>query len=151
MIKEIDEILSKFIRGQGLVCLILSVIYSTGLFLVGLKFGILLGVFAGIISFVPYVGSVIGGALTIILGFSQFGVSSQLFLICSIFIFGQLLESYFLTPKLVGDAIKLNPIWIIFALLTGAYLSGFVGVLISLPVAAILGVVVRHYFIKIFE
>ena len=151
LIREIDNILSKFIRGQSLVCLTLSVIYSIGLFLVGLKFGILLGVFAGIISFVPYVGSVIGGALTIILGFLQFGISLQLIIISSIFIFGQLLESYFLTPKLVGEAINLNPIWIIFALLTGAYLSGFVGVLISLPIAAVFGVIIRHYFVKIFK
>ena len=71
--------------------------------------------------------------------------------ISSVFVFGQLFESYYLTPKLVGEAIKLNPIWIIFALLTGAYLYGFVGVLISLPVAAVLGVVIRHYFTKIFE
>ena len=151
LIRKIDDILSKFIRGQGLVCLILSMVYSTGLFLIGLKFGILLGLFAGIISFVPYVGSVLGGALTIILGFLQFGISPQLIIISSIFIFGQLLESYFLTPKLVGEAIKLNPIWIIFALLTGAYLSGFIGILISLPIAAVIGVVVRHYFYKMFE
>ncbi len=150
LVREIDVVLSKFIRGQGLVCLVLSVIYSLGLFLVGLKFGILLGIFAGIISFVPYLGSFIGGGLTLILGFSQFGFSPQLIYVLFIFIFGQLLESYFLTPKLVGEAIKLNPIWIIFALMTGAYLSGFVGVLISLPIAAIIGVVVRHYFTKLF-
>ena len=150
LISEIDVVLSKFIRGQGLVCLVLSVIYSFGLFLVGLKFGILLGIFAGIISFVPYLGSFVGGGLTLILGFSQFGIAPNLIFITIIFIFGQLFESYFLTPKLVGEAIKLNPIWIIFALMTGAYLSGFVGVLISLPIAAILGVVVRHYFIKLF-
>ncbi len=150
LIREIDLVLSKFIRGQGLVCLTLSAIYSLGLFLVGLKFGILLGIFAGIISFIPYLGSFIGGGLTLILGFSQFGISPHLIFITIIFISGQLFESYFLTPKLVGEAIKLNPIWIIFALMTGAYLSGFVGVLISLPVAAIFGVVVRHYFIKLF-
>ena len=150
LIREIDVVLSKFIRGQSLVCLTLSVIYSLGLFLVGLKFGIMLGVFAGIISFVPYLGSFIGGGLTFILGFSQFGISPHLIFIIAIFIFGQLFESYFLTPKLVGEAIKLNPIWIIFALMTGAYLSGFVGILISLPVAAIFGVVIRYYFIKLF-
>ncbi len=151
LIAEIDNVLSKFLRGQGLVCLALSVLYSVGLFLVGLKFGILLGIFAGVISFVPYLGSFIGGGLTLVLGFAQFGISHQLIFISTIFIFGQLFESYFLTPKLVGEAIKLNPIWIIFALMTGAYLSGFAGVLIALPIAAILGVVVRHYFKKIFE
>ena len=150
LIREIDVVLSKFIRGQGLVCIVLSVIYSLGLFLVGLKFGILLGIISGIISFVPYLGSFIGGGLTLILGFSQFGISPQLIFVFIIFIFGQLFESYYLTPKLVGEAIKLNPIWIIFALMTGAYLSGFVGILISLPIAAVIGVVVRHYFIKLF-
>ncbi len=151
LIKEIDEVLSKFIRGQGFVCIVLSIIYSVGLFLLDLNFGILLGIFAGIISFVPYVGSFIGGGLTILLGFSQFGISPEIMLIFLIFIFGQLFESYFLTPKFVGEAIKLNPIWIIFALLTGAYLSGFIGVLISLPIAAVLGVIVRHYFVKIID
>ena len=149
LIKEIDKVLSKFIRGQGLVCLTLSIFYGIALFLVGMKFGILLGIFAGIISFVPFIGSFLGGGLTIILGFSQFGLSFELTILLLIFVFGQLLESYYLTPKLVGDAIKLSPIWIIFALSTGAFLSGFVGVLISLPVAAVLGVIVRYYFIKL--
>ena len=149
LIKEIDKVLSKFIRGQGLVCLTLSIFYGIALFLVGMKFGILLGIFAGIISFVPFVGAFLGGGLTIILGFSQFGLSFELTILLLIFVFGQLLESYYLTPKLVGDAIKLSPIWIIFALSTGAFLSGFVGVLISLPVAAVLGVIVRYYFIKL--
>ena len=149
LIKEIDKVLSKFIRGQGLVCLTLSIFYGIALFLVGMKFGILLGIFAGIISFVPFIGAFLGGGLTIILGFSQFGLSFELTILLLIFVFGQLLESYYLTPKLVGDAIKLSPIWIIFALSTGAFLSGFVGVMISLPVAAVLGVIVRYYFIKL--
>ena len=150
LIKEIDQVLAKFIRGQGLVCFILSVFYGIGLFLVDIKFGIMLGIFAGIISFIPFVGAFLGGGLTMILGFSQFSFSFELLILLLIFIFGQLLESYYLTPKLVGDAIKLNPVWIIFALSTGAFLSGFVGVLIALPVAAVLGVLVRHYFIKLF-
>ncbi len=149
LIKEIDEVLSKFIRGQGLVCLTLSIFYGIALFLVGMKFGILLGIFAGIISFVPFIGAFLGGGLTIILGFSQFGLSFELTTLLLIFVFGQLLESYYLIPKLVGDAINLSPIWIIFALSTGAFLSGFVGVLVSLPVAAVLGVIVRYYFIKL--
>ena len=150
LIKEIDQVLAKFIRGQGLVCIILSVFYGIGLFLVGIKFGIILGIFAGVISFIPFVGAFLGGGFTLILGFTQFGVSFELLTLLLIFVFGQLFESYYLTPKLVGDAIKLNPIWIIFALSTGAFLAGFVGVLISLPVAAVLGVLVRYYFIKLF-
>ena len=150
LIKEIDQVLAKFIRGQGLVCLTLSVFYGIGLFLVGMKFGIILGIFAGVISFIPFVGAFLGGGFTLILGFIQFGMSFELLTLLLIFVFGQLFESYYLTPKLVGDAIKLNPIWIIFALSTGAFLAGFVGVLISLPVAAVLGVLVRYYFIKLF-
>ena len=150
LIKEIDQVLAKFIRGQGLVCIILSFFYGVGLFLVGIKFGIILGIFAGIISFIPFVGAFLGGGFTLILGLTQFGMSFELLTLLLIFVFGQLFESYYLTPKLVGDAIKLNPIWIIFALSTGAFLAGFVGVLISLPVAAVLGVLVRYYFIKLF-
>ena len=150
LIKEIDQVLAKFIRGQGLVCIILSIFYGIGLFLVGMKFGIILGIFAGVISFIPFVGAFLGGGFTLILGFTQFGMSFELLTLLLIFVFGQLFESYYLTPKLVGDAIKLNPIWIIFALSTGAFLAGFVGVLISLPVAAVLGVLVRYYFIKLF-
>ena len=150
LIKEIDQVLAKFIRGQGLVCLILSAFYGIGLFLIGIKFGIILGIFAGILSFIPFIGAFLGGGLTLILGFAQFGVSMELLMLLLIFVLGQLIESYYLTPKLVGDAIKLNPIWVIFALSTGAFLSGFVGVLISLPVAAVLGVLIRHYFFKLF-
>ena len=149
LIKQIDVVLSKFIRGQGLICLILSVFYSLMLFFLGIEFGILLGLFAGMISFIPYVGAVLGGGLTLTLGFFQFGFSIELFYLLLVFLLGQVLESYYLTPKLVGDAIGLNPIWILFSLLTGAHLAGFIGVLISLPVAAILGVLIRHYFFKI--
>ena len=151
LMEEIDVVLSRFIRGQGLVCLILSVFYSITLYLIDINFGILLGLFAGLISFIPYVGAFLGGGLALILGFSQFGFSNELLFLLVIFISGQLIESYYLTPKFVGNAIKLNAMWIIFALLTGAHLAGFIGILISLPVAAIVGVLVRHYFNKIFE
>ena len=151
LIEEFDIVLSRFIRGQGLVCLILSVFYSITLYLIDMNFGILLGLFAGLISFIPYVGAFLGGSLALMLGFSQFGFSSELLFLSIIFISGQLVESYYLTPKFVGNAIKLNAMWIIFALLTGAHLAGFIGVLISLPVAAIIGVLVRHYSNKIFE
>ena len=92
LIKEIDQVLAKFIRGQGLVCFILSVFYGIGLFLVDIKFGIILGIFAGIISFVPFVGAFLGGGLTMILGFSQFRFSPELLILLIIFIFGQLPE-----------------------------------------------------------
>ena len=147
---EIDQVLSKFIRGQGLICLFLATFYSISLLLVGIKFGILLGIFSGLISFIPYVGAFLGGGLTLVLGFFQFGMSIEILILLFIFLSGQLLESYYLTPKFVGNAINLNPIWVMFALLTGAHLAGFVGVLISLPVAAIFGVLARHYIVKLF-
>ena len=149
LIKQIDIVLSKFIRGQGMVCLILSIFYSFSLFFLGIEFGILLGLFAGMISFIPYIGVLLGGGLTLILGFFQFGFSFELLYLSLVFLFGQVLESYYLTPKFVGDAIGLNPIWVLFSLLTGAHLAGFVGVLISLPLAAILGVIMRFYFFKV--
>ena len=149
LIKQIDIVLSKFIRGQGMVCLILSIFYSFSLFFLGIEFGILLGLFAGMISFIPYIGMLLGGSLTLILGFFQFGFSSELLYLSLVFLFGQVLESYYLTPKFVGDAIGLNPIWVLFSLLTGAHLAGFVGVLISLPTAAILGVIMRFYIFKV--
>ena len=147
---EIDQVLSKFIRGQGLICLFLATFYSISLLLVGIKFGVLLGIFSGLISFIPYVGAFLGGGLTLVLGFFQFGMSIEILILLFIFLSGQLLESYYLTPKFVGNAINLNPIWVMFALLTGAHLAGFVGVLISLPVAAIFGVLARHYIVKLF-
>ena len=149
LIKQIDIVLSKFIRGQGMVCLILSIFYSFSLVFLGIEFGILLGLFAGMISFIPYIGVLLGGGLTLILGFFQFGFSFELLYLSLVFLLGQVLESYYLTPKFVGDAIGLNPIWVLFSLLTGAHLAGFVGVLISLPVAAILGLIMRFYFFKI--
>ena len=151
LIKQVDIVLSKFIRGQGLICLILGFFYSFTLFFLGLEFGILLGLFAGMTSFIPYVGAILGGGLALILGFFQFGFSSDLFYLFLIFIFGQVFESYYLTPKLVGEAIGLNPIWILFSLLSGAHLAGFTGILISLPVAAILGVIIRYYFFKMID
>ena len=149
LIKQIDIVLSKFIRGQGMVCLILSIFYSFSLFFLGIEFGILLGLFAGMISFIPYIGVLLGGGLTLILGFFQFGFSFELLYLSLVFLFGQVLESYYLTPKFIGNAIGLNPIWVLFSLLTGAHLAGFVGVLISLPLAAILGVIMRFYFFKV--
>lgn len=151
IISEIDSVLSKFIRGQGLVCIILSSFYSIILFLIDIQFGILLGIFAGLISFIPYFGAFLGGGLTLILGFLQFGIAPELCYLALTFIFGQLGESYYLTPKFVGDAIKLNAIWIIFALLIGANLAGFVGILIALPVAAMIGVLVRYFYNLIIE
>lgn len=141
--KEIDRTLSGFLRGQSLVCLSLAGIYSVGLTLVGLQYGATIGIIAGVLSFIPYVGSGFGLVVSMILAFIQFDNMTSIGLVFAVFIFGQALEGYVLTPKLVGDRVGLHPAWIIFALFAGGTLLGFAGVLIAVPVAAVLGVLIR--------
>ena len=143
---EIDTTLSGFIRGQALVCLALGLIYSVGLILVGLDYGLAIGVTAGVLSFMPFVGSLFGWVSGLILALVQFeGDWVRVGMVACVFLTGQFLESYVLTPKLVGHRVGLSPIWILFALITGAKLMGFTGVLIAVPTAAILGVLVRFF------
>lgn len=151
IIDDVNLTLSNYIRGQGLICLFLSVFYSILLYFTSLDFGIILGLFVGIISFIPYIGATLGFFIAIILGVIQFGIDYELIIILFIFIFGQVLESYYLTPKLVGDAIRLNPIWIIFALSIGGNYFGFVGILMAIPLAGIIGVISRHLFNLLFN
>jgi len=139
----IDRILAGFVRGQASVCLVLATWYGFWLSVVGLPSGLLVGIATGLISFVPYVGAAIGLAVgTFIAGFYFQDISSVL-LVMAVFISGQTLESYVLTPKLVGDRVGLHPLWIIFALMAGGVLFGFTGVLLALPVSAVIGVLVR--------
>lgn len=140
---EIDKTLSGFIRGQALVCLSLGLIYGIGLSLVGLKYGATVGIIAGVLSFIPYVGSGFGLIVSMILAFVQFDDALSIGMVLGVFLIGQTLEGYVLTPKLVGDRVGLHPVWILFALFAGASLMGFVGVLIAVPVAAIIGVLIR--------
>ena len=116
---EINKILASFIRGQALVCIILGAFYSIGLTVVGLKFGLVVGFVAGIISFIPYVGSLIGLFVSIGLAIAQFGEWNQVLYVAIVFFIGQFLEGYFLTPKLVGGSVGLHPVWVMFALLVG--------------------------------
>ena len=139
----IDRTLASFVRGQGSVCLVLMVYYGTALSLAGLDFGIVVGIFVGGISFIPFVGAILGGVLSISLAAIQFPDWQPIVIVGVIFVIGQVLEGNVLTPKLVGDAVGLHPVWVIFALLAGGTLFGFVGVLLSLPVAAIIGVIGR--------
>jgi len=140
---EINRTLSGFLRGQALVCLCLGLIYGIGFSLFGLKYGATIGLVAGILSFIPYVGSTFALISSQILGFVQFDSLWPLLRLFCVFVVGQTLEGYVLTPKLVGDRVGLHPVWILFALFAGASLLGFVGVLIAVPVAAIVGVLVR--------
>jgi predicted PurR-regulated permease PerM len=142
---QIDEILAGFVRGQITVCFLLAVFYATGLSVVGLDAGIVVGVTAGLTSFIPYVGAVFGVALGLAMGLGQFGADYvMLAQIAGVFVLGQFLEGNVLTPRLVGDRVRLHPVWIIFALLAMGNLFGFIGLLLAIPVAAAAGVLVRY-------
>ena len=138
-----DSTLSGFVRGTGMVCIILAVFYAATLSLAGLQFGLAIGLAAGFLSFVPYLGSLGGLVICVGLAFLQFDESWRIAVIAGIFIFGQLVEGLVLTPKLVGDRIRLHPVWVIFAVLGGGTLFGFAGMLLALPIAALIGVVIR--------
>lgn len=139
----IDETLASFVRGQGSVCLILGGFYAVGLTLAGLDFGVIIGLFSGLISFVPFVGSIFGGLLSIGLAAMQFDTLTPIAIVAAVFVAGQAIEGNFLTPNLVGEAVGLHPVWVIFALLAGGALFGFLGILIAVPVAAVIGVLTR--------
>jgi predicted PurR-regulated permease PerM len=142
--RQIDATLASFIRGQGLVCLILGGFYGIALMLAGLNFGLVVGVFAGLISFIPYVGSLVGGSLAIGLALFQFwGDWLWIGVIAGIFVFGQFVEGNILSPKLVGESVGLHPVMLIFALTVFGTLFGFVGLLVAVPVSAMLGVFAR--------
>ena len=140
---EIDKTLAAFVRGQSSVCLVLALIYSIGLTIVGLQSGLLVGLGAGLISFIPYLGAATGLAIGISIAVFQFNEWLPILMVAGIFFTGQTLESYVLTPRLVGDRVGLHPVWIIFALLAGGALFGFTGVLLAVPVAAVIGVLIR--------
>jgi predicted PurR-regulated permease PerM len=156
---EIDAVLAAFVRGQISVCLILGTFYAVALALTGLQFGLVVGALAGAISFIPYVGSLVGGALAIGLALFQFwnavpvtdaaGVVTlapdwlRIGLVAGIFFVGQFLEGNFITPKLVGESVGLHPVWLLFALSAFGALFGFLGLLVAVPVAAAIGVLAR--------
>ncbi len=140
----IDQTLSGFIRGQSNVCLMLAVFYGAGLSFVGLEFGMFIGIATGILAFLPYVGMFIGMTAGIIVALFQYGGDIQsIGAVIAVYVVGQFIEGNFVTPKLVGDKVGLHPVWIIFGLLAGGSLFGFVGVLIAIPVTAVVGVLSR--------
>ncbi|WP_065328893.1 AI-2E family transporter [Tritonibacter mobilis] len=156
--REIDRVLSSFIRGMGMVCVILGSYYAVALMLVGLNFGLAVGFVAGLVTFIPYLGAIIGGVLAIGLALFQFwgaleGADGEMIrqgtdwlriaLVAGIFVIGQMVEGNFLTPKLVGNSVGLHPVWLLLALSVFGALFGFVGMLIAVPVAAVIGVVAR--------
>ena len=141
--REVDDTLAGFLRGQGMVCFILAGFYAIGLTVAGLDFGLIVGLIAGFLSFIPYVGSLVGLFLSVGLALAQFDSFVDVAIVAAVFFVGQAVEGNFLTPKLVGEKVGLHPVWVMFALLAGGALFGFVGVLLAVPVAAIVGVGVR--------
>ncbi len=143
-LSRIDKVLAGFVRGQTLVSISLGVIYAVGLTAVGLEFGLVIGLGTGILSFVPFVGMVVGFATAMVVGLLQWGVDpGHLLLLAAVFAVGQVLESAVLQPRLLGGSVGLHPVWVIFGVLAGGALFGFVGVLLAVPVAAAVGVLVR--------
>jgi len=142
--REMDEAIAAFVRGQTAVCLILGSFYAVSLTLAGLSFGLLIGLLSGLITFIPYVGSMTGLVLATGVAIAQFWPEyTPILIVLGIFFVGQFLEGYVLAPKLVGESIGLHPVWLMFALFAFGYLFGFVGLLIAVPLAAVIGVLAR--------
>ncbi|ASG22602.1 AI-2E family transporter [Nitrospirillum viridazoti] len=142
-LRAVDRTLAGFVRGQATVCLALGAFYALAMTAVGLNFGLVIGLIAGILSFIPYVGTVVGFGASVGVALFQFHDLWREGLVVALYILGHLLEGYVLTPKLVGDKVGLHPVWVMFALLAGGSLFGFTGVLLAVPVAAVIGVLVR--------
>ncbi|MEM1111344.1 MAG: AI-2E family transporter [Pseudomonadota bacterium] len=144
MVKEADEVVGAFLRGQFIVMCALGTIYGFGLWMIGVQLALVLGVIAGLASIVPYLGFIVGILASAVAAYAQFQEWTMLIWVALVFGVGQLLESMVLTPVLVGDRIGLHPVAVIFALMAGGQLAGFLGVLLALPVAAVVMVFLRH-------
>jgi predicted PurR-regulated permease PerM len=148
---QINKTLGSYLRGQCLVCLFLAAIYSIGLMLTGLDYALTIGIATGILAFIPYIGFLIGLLSAVGLAIAQSQDWTLVGWVGLVFLTGLFVESYFLTPTLIGERIGLHPVWIIFALLCGGLLFGFMGMFLAMPVAATLGVIVRFFIAKYFH
>lgn len=147
LLAQCDEVLSAFIRGQLIVMVAIGIVYSVGLWLAGLNFALLVGIIAGLFTIVPYLGFAVGLGLSIIMALVQFDSVIPLLWVLLVFAVGHVLENMILTPLLIGDKIGLHPVAVIFAVLAGGHLLGFVGVLLALPIAAVIMVLIRHFYL----
>jgi len=143
--REVDRILSAWVRGQALCCLLLALFYAGGLTAVGLDLGLVVGLTAGALSFIPYVGSITGAVASIGLAFAQFPTWHGVVAVVVVFIVGQILEGYVIYPRFLGDRVELPAVWVIFALFAGGAAFGFLGVMLAVPVAATVGVLARFW------
>ena len=143
--QECHSVLGAFVKGQFLVMFLLGIVYAVGLQLIGLEVGLIIGMVAGLASIIPYLGFAVGIVAAVIASLFQFGLDwMQLLLVAVVFMVGQMVEGYILQPFLLGDKIGLSPVAVVFAVLAGAQLAGFMGMLIALPVAAVIVVLLRH-------
>lgn len=143
LIADINLTMSGYIRGQTMVCLIMATFYSIGFTSIGLNSGFALGLFCGIITFVPFIGAIFAFLVSVLICFIQFLSVTKLVILVALFAIAQFIEGHFLVPNLVGKRVNLHPVWIIFGLMAGANLLGFVGVLIALPLTAFISVLVK--------
>ena len=143
--REVDRILSAWVRGQLLCCLILAVFYALALTVVGLDLGLIVGIAAGLLSFIPYVGSITGGVTAIGLALAQFPDWRGVIAVAAVLVMGQTLEGYVIYPRFLGDRVELPAVWVIFALFAGGAAFGFLGVMLAVPVAATIGVLCRFW------
>ena len=143
--REVDRILSAWLRGQAMCCLALIIYYAVALSLVGLDLGLIVGMAAGLLSFIPYVGSITGLIAAVGLASAQFPTWGGVAMVVGVFVVGNILEGYVIYPRFLGDRVELHAVWVIFALFAGAAAFGFLGVLLAVPVAATIGVLCRFW------
>ena len=143
--REVDRILSAWLRGQAMCCLILALFYAVTLSAVGLDLGLIVGLSAGLLSFIPYVGTIAGGVSAIGLAMAQFPTWGGVIMVAVVFVLGQLLEGYVIYPRFLGDRVELHAVWVIFALFAGGAAFGFLGVMLAVPAAATIGVLCRFW------
>jgi predicted PurR-regulated permease PerM len=143
--REVDRILSAWVRGQALCCLLLALYYAASLTVAGLDLGLIVGLMAGLLSFIPYVGSITGGLTAVGLALAQFAHWRGVAVVGGVLVVGQILEGYVIYPRFLGDRVELPAVWVIFALFAGGAAFGFLGVMLAVPVAATIGVLARFW------
>ncbi|MCW8084099.1 AI-2E family transporter [Sabulicella glaciei] len=149
--RDMDRVLSAWLRGQLLCCLLLGAFYAMTLSAIGLELGLMVGLLAGLLSFIPYVGSFTGFAIAVLLAIGQWGTTGAALLVTAIFAVGHTVEGYVIYPRLLGDRVELHAVWVIFALFAGGVAFGFLGVLLAVPLAAALGVLARFWLRRYLE
>jgi predicted PurR-regulated permease PerM len=143
--REVDRILSAWVRGQALCCVILALYYASALTTAGLDLGLIVGMAAGLLSFIPYVGSITGGVTAVGLALAQFPHWRGVVVVGAVLVVGQILEGYVIYPRFLGDRVELPAVWVIFALFAGGAAFGFLGVMLAVPIAATIGVLCRFW------